>query len=173
MGMYHIATAAVTSGVSQNLIFDNIPQTYTHLQLRGVRRSSTSGALTYPAIYLNGDSASNYSHHVTIGDGGTICSYNVSNNSAIAGMDLPASGTTASSYSSWVVDIFDYRNTNKHKIVKYYQGFDANGSGKLFIGGGNWRSTAAVTRFETPTTDYMAGTTLSLYGMTSSITTGA
>lgn len=140
---YQIATT--TLGSSNFVEFTNIPTDYTHLQIRGIARGATANTgfhQTY--IQFNGDTASNYSSHVLYGEGTNIGSLNYGSN-YLSVMALPGTNNTASSFGIMILDILDYRNTNKFKTTRCLTGADVNGTGYLWYNSGNWRSTNAIT----------------------------
>jgi hypothetical protein len=166
----------VTLGSAQSTVtFSNIPQTYTHLQIRASYQTSRG---TYPLdkifIRFNSDTASNYSSHNFKGDGGGAYS-GAENTDKITDGDM--SSTTAASgglvFGALVMDILDYANTNKYKTTRGIVGFDTNGTvagygGRVGLISGNWRSTSAITSI-TFTVDnaanYSANSKFALYGI--------
>lgn len=166
----------VTLGSAQSTVtFSNIPQTFTHLQIRASYQTSRG---TYPLdkifIRFNSDSGSNYSCHNLKGDGGSASS-GVENSTQI--VDADTSSTTAApgglTFGALIMDIFDYANTNKYKTIRMLKGFDTNGTvagfgGRVGLISGNWRSTSAITSI-TFTVDnaanYSANSSFALYGI--------
>ena len=43
-----------------------------------------------------------------------------------------------------IIDILDYKNTNKYTTSRFLSGYDANGSGYVFSGSLLWMNTAAI-----------------------------
>ncbi len=130
--------------------FTNIPQTYTHLQLRMLTRSSevTSGQDSL-AFRLNGDSGTNYAWHYLQGNGASVAVGAGTNfNCGILGAQS-SSGHTAGMFSAFVADFLDYRNTNKFKTVRSLGGNDTNGTGTepghIRFSSSLWRNTNAIT----------------------------
>jgi hypothetical protein len=84
---------------------------------------------------------------------------------------FPADGNSASIFGSGVVDILDYKNTNKNKTIRSIGGYDINGSGSGYaytsFYSGNWRSTSAVTSitFTMVAGDYAQYSSFALYGI--------
>ena len=160
--------ATVTGTGSSYLSFTSIPQTYTHLQLRGFVRDNVA-ALTQDPLYLkmNNDTGNNYDYHSFFGDGATA-----SGTSTLAA-GLMVIGTTTGGSSSanifgvCVVDILDYTNTNKYKTVRSLSGNDQNGSGRVGSYSGLWKSTAAVNRLDFGVSNYYdsVNTVWALYGI--------
>jgi hypothetical protein len=66
-----IATVSVGGGGAANVEFTSIPGTFTHLQIRGIHRSTatTPGAFYAIKYQYNGDTGSNYTYHYIVGTG--------------------------------------------------------------------------------------------------------
>lgn len=174
MTMHHIAT--ITANGSSTVAFDNIPQTYTHLQLRYSGRSLNGGTTDFTYLRFNGDStAGNYASHWLAGDGATPFSSGQTGTGYFYGTIFPGGSATANVYGVKIVDITDYRNTSKNKTIRIIGGFDSNGTGAARIVSGCWFNTNAITQIVCSVANAYdtAGSTLSLYGITSSPTTGA
>jgi hypothetical protein len=135
-----ITSTTVGAGNATEIIFSSIPQTFTHLQIRGIARNSvTSGNVR---IQLNSDSAANYSYHQIYADGASAYSFSGVSASYLEVGNMPSN---ASIFSSHIIDILDYTNTNKFKTTRTLHGYDLNGSGLIQYFSGNWRSTSAIT----------------------------
>lgn len=131
-----------TGGV--NALFTNIPQNYSHLQIRLIGRavSSSAGAPVY--IQINGDTGNNYSWHYNSGNGSSITAGGLGVYGDIEGMGMVVAGNLANAQSVYVIDLVDYANTNKVKTLKAIGGYDLNGSGGVFQVGGAWNSYAPI-----------------------------
>ena len=135
-----IATTTVGSGGSTEIIFSSIPQTYKHLQIRGiVKNTVTEGNLN---TQFNSDTAANYAFHQLTGDGASVASYATTSSAYITNGNF--SGVSAV-FTGVIIDILDYANTNKFKTTKNFCGFDRNGAGSFYLNSGHWRSTSAIT----------------------------
>jgi hypothetical protein len=145
-GSSYESIATVTpSGTS--VTFSSIPQTYKHLQVRLISRTTRNDA-SVDGIYLriNGDTNTNYSSHYLQGNGSAVSTNQSTNGTAIVGAYSGADAQTgANIFNASVWDILDYANTNKYKTTRSLFGYDANGSGAITFASGNWRNTAAVT----------------------------
>jgi hypothetical protein len=153
-----------TSGVS----FTNIPQTYTHLQIRALVRTSRSDATTDVLTFtFNGDGANNYATHGLIGNGTSASAYGYTPYATPIYLDgLPSSTATANTFGTGVIDILDYTNTNKYKTVRALGGADYNGSGQVRLVSGVWLNTAAVTSITFGSVgSYLANSSFALYGI--------
>jgi len=83
---------------------------------------------------------------------------------------MPAStGATASVFGAGIIDILDYKDTNKYKTIRSIAGYEDNSQeGAVGIFYGAWRSTAAITSLTIVSTDGTGLTqysSFSLYGI--------
>jgi hypothetical protein len=76
---------------------------------------------------------------------------------------LPGSTATANVFGSFVMDVYDFRHTNKHKLLKMFYGALSSEQDTVF-GGGLWRNTAAVTSIQF-SGNFAAGSVFSVYGI--------
>jgi hypothetical protein len=138
-----IASFTIGAGGSADITFSSIPQTYTHLQIRCMGKSSYSGTGTVNyGIRFNSDSASNYSSHNLYGDGSSAAAQAGPNYNGQAWW-APTSGENG--WAVAIMDILDYTNTNKSKTYRCLTGFDNNGSGRISLSSTNWTSNSAIT----------------------------
>jgi hypothetical protein len=123
----------------------------------------TSGASSDSLLTFNGDTATNYSRTYLIGLGSSaISGAPVSQNS----IPLDFAGTSTTIPSMYEIDVFSYAgSTNKTILSKAAE--DYNGSGRVGVQVGLWRSTAAITSITitVSTGTYSTGTTATLYGI--------
>jgi len=139
---------AVTVGATSvaSITFSSIPATYTHLQIRGIARDARSAIGDSLTLTYNSDTGSNYmQYHNMYADGSTAAAYagNTSYTSML--LDRIAGNTaTANSFGAIIIDILDYKNTNKYKTFRALAGADNNGSGAVAIGSALWMSTTAI-----------------------------
>jgi hypothetical protein len=138
--MFPLQVITVGSAGAANVEFTNIPNTYTHLQIRISSLGSANTASSLSGTY-NGDTGSNYSSHWLTGNGSSASAgATVNDNIQYFGFSLHSSESNAS-----VVDILDYANTNKYKTMRCLTGVDRNGSGSIWLFSGSWRNTNAIT----------------------------
>jgi hypothetical protein len=152
---------ATITGISsgQTFSFSNIPQTFTHLQLRAISRVSL-GSYTFSGYSMrvgNGsvDTGSNYSNHRIYTSGNnSIFADAGANSSTLDGPFFTANNAIASNVAVTIMDILDYNNTSKYKTFRMITGFENNGSGDsgwtanatagINFSSGAWRSTSAI-----------------------------
>ena len=158
------------SSAQANVEFTNIPQTYTHLQIRGIARGTNgSTGADSGLITFNSDTASNYSSHRLYGNGSSAAADGFANTADVSFASLLRSGNTANCYGSFVIDILDYRNTNKFKTMRALNGWDANGSGEVWFQSGLWRNTNAISTLRIAAggsgNTFAANSSFALYGV--------
>jgi hypothetical protein len=159
---YQIATTTVGSGGAANIEFTSIPQNYTHLQIRGISKHVTEGN---DYMQFNSDTGSNYSWHELWGDGATAFS---SPGSTQSFMKVNYGFTDTSVFGEAVIDILDYKNTNKFKTIRTLTGATNNSSAYVLLRSGNWRSTNAITSIKIypASGNFSQYSSYSLYGVT-------
>lgn len=140
-----IATTTVGAGGSATISFSSIPATYKHLQLRCIARTDRASTEDQLRITLNSDTGSTYSDHSLSGDGTSATSGATANNTYMFLGRTAGASASASMFGVNVIDILDYADTNKYKTIRSLAGVDLNGSGKVSLLSGSWRSTSAVT----------------------------
>jgi len=158
------------TGSSGTITFSSIPQTYKHLQVRAVIRSTEAGSGTNYYTNLNGDSGSNYAAHRLQGDGTSATAAGAATQTGIFTGRAPGGGTTTGTMAALIFDIHDYASTTKYKTVRQLSGQDSNNTyaGLISLRSGLWQSTSAVTSItftiDSPA-NFSTSTTFALYGM--------
>jgi hypothetical protein len=159
-----IATTTVGAGGAASITFSSIPSTYTHLQIRAITKNTSTG--NFAAMRFNSDTASNYSAHYLDGDGASATVGGASNyDRSYFGYTSTSSQTNIFGVS--VIDILDYKDTNKFKTVRVLTGVDANGSGTVEFSSSSWRNTAAITDINIffSSNNFAQYTQIALYGI--------
>ena len=144
-GVFESITTTTLSTATSSVAFSSIPETYKHLQIRGIARSSRAAFASDPLlIQVNSDTATNYSWHYLVGDGSSASSNAGATQSSMTNY-LIANNTVSNVFGAFVIDVLDYANTNKYKTFRSLMGVDNNGAGWIALNSGNWRSTSAIT----------------------------
>ena len=139
-----IARVSLT-GTQSSIEFTSIPSTYTHLQVRLMVRSDRSAVVADSLqLQFNSDTGSNYDDHYLTGDGATASASADTTVTNIGLYRIAGAGATSSVFGVSVIDVLDYKNTNKYKTIRALTGIDNNGSGRISLGSGLWRSTSAI-----------------------------
>lgn len=141
-----IATVTVGAGGSSAIEFTSIPSTYTHLQVRGISRPSEAGTgAQYLYLNMNSDTGTNYARHALAGDGSATATQAAASDTVIRAGYQMRNGSTANIFATFIIDILDYKNTNKYKTIRSLNGFDTNGGGYIALNSGLWMNTNAIT----------------------------
>ena len=167
-GAYDSISSVTLSAVTPSITFTGIPSTYTHLQVRALMKSTTTGTSINDIWFqLNGDTNSNYATHYLFGAGsGTPTSGAATTQTKFfAANAAPYVGNTP--FGVMVTDILDYGNINKYKTARSLAGADLNGTGWIGLSSGLWMSTAAVTSITIlpGANSFDTNTQISLYGV--------
>lgn len=170
-GFDSIATATAT-GSSGIITISSIPQTYQHLQIRGIVRNDRNNP-SFPfgnlSIYFNGTMGSQADHRIS-GDGSSATALGQTGISALTIGDTATDAQTANIFTAFIIDIHDYQNTSKNKTVRSFIGTDLNGTGRVQLTSAARVSTSAVSSitFENFNgANFKVGTTFELYGIRS------
>jgi hypothetical protein len=162
-----IATVYVASGSQATVTFDNIPQTYKHLQIRGIIQN-TSGSVNSGWLYgkFNNDSSASYSYHILSGYNASPSAGNGSSQTIMLVGDSSNSGN--GTYGPFIIDVLDYSLTTKYKNTFGKNGVVAPTSfGEHNYLSGIYTSTSAITRIDMWTASYNWNTYshIGLYGI--------
>jgi hypothetical protein len=162
---YESIATGVGTGANDEITFNSIPSTYTHLQIRGIANSG--GTPNTLNIRFNGDSSSVYTRHRLIGDGSTASAAGFTGQSQISFLTNSGLPTATNVYAAFVIDILDYANTNKNTTVRLLSGQDSNGSGNIDMTSGLWLNTSAITSVTVRINggSYTTPTQIALYGI--------
>lgn len=167
--------AVLLSSSASSISFSNIPQTYTHLQIRAATRNdrADNGAQS-TTISFNGDTThTNYRSHVLYYAASAANPASEANQLsgyyAAVGY-TPAANMTANVFSIQIIDILDYSNTSKNTTVRTIFGLDSNSATAGYVGlvSSLWMNTAAVSSISMttlPSANFVANTSVSLYGI--------
>lgn len=146
-GFFQIATITLGVGAA-SITFTNIPQIYTHLQIRLSAQTTDTANSGLGNNRMNGyfnadETATNYYSHY-------LDSYGTGYGSAaeqVAKWAGDASRTNSLGWGTSIIDILDYTNTNKFKTTKGFSGIDTNSgsNGLARLVSGLWRNTSAIT----------------------------
>lgn len=181
MAMYPIKTVTVAGTSTASMTFSSIPQTYQHLQLRISARMISSQTTPYDlTITVNGANPSTFSSHSMRGDGFNCFSGGATSDNVFRFVTCVANAAhTSNMFSGHIIDIYDYTSTGKFKTAKAHSGVKSLDTstpqnGQILIQSSLWSSTNAITSLDIGSFgNFVAGTTATLYGITSSPRDGA
>ena len=160
-----IATATVTT--STTVAFTDIPQNYTHLQIRWQARNNAAVTTADVRMKMNGNPGVTYTYVYTNGSGTITGSAIGSDSAVILGRSTGAS-STATYFGAGIYDLFDYTNTTTFKSSFGINTDNQNTFGNHFYNGSTFLSTSAITSL-TITSEgsdlFVSGSTFALYGI--------
>jgi len=165
-----IATVTVSSPQAK-IEFTSIPSTYTHLQIRGILKSNRTGSdyTGYAWLKINGASGAKF--HTLYGDGSTISAAAYTPDPGV-GLLISAAGSTAAvnnMFGACVIDLLDYKDTNKNKTIRIFSGTDTNTTGGMTIFSSYLvNATTAITSITiggADSTNLLQYSSLALYGI--------
>ncbi len=143
---------------------------YEHLQLRFNSRSDAAG--TNVVMQLNADTGTNYSSHFISATDSTVGGWEYTGLTGLYLLNHHYEDPVAF-YSSFIVDILDYRNGNKNTTIQFLN-FDrakiTASTAALWFGSGLWDDTAAVTSVTVIPAGgdgFARGSEFTLYGLNS------
>lgn len=161
---YTPVSGTITGGVT----FGNIPQTYRHLQIRMNATCGPNYQDSDIVMQFNSDSGSgapsNYWKHRVYGSGSSIGQDAGSMN----GMQIARGGGATNILGPAIIDILDYTNTTRNKVVRSLFGQDSNGTGYIMLSSGVWLNTGAINSITLNGANYTGfgtNTSIALYGI--------
>jgi len=162
---YEPIATATASGSTNTVTFSSIPSTYTDLVLVTSIRS-TGASFSQTRIRYNGDSGSNYSGTVLLGDGSAASSYRETNATEMLVAYDALSGNPSGFFSPTIINIMNYANTTTYKTLLAR---NSNALGNAMADVFMWRSTAAINSVSiiTANANFETGSTFTLYGVKS------
>ena len=123
---------------------------------------------------LNSDTGSNYKNHYIQGGYSSTPQLSTGHSGPENWIYMPTGATALASdiFAGVVIDILDYKNTNKNTVTKTFLGYDVNGTigsygGSISLCSGLWLNTNAVTSITLSPEGFswIAGTSFALYGI--------
>lgn len=166
-GSYFPLGEFTLAAAQSSITFDNIPQTYKHLQLRYFARAGGSGGGENIYLRLNGNTTvSNYARHDLAGTGSSVIAQGGGSSDFYPTM--VSGGQLANVYAGGIIDFLDYTNTNKNRTMRILNGFDVNGTGGwVGLSSMLYLSTTAVSSIfmSNWANSFAAGSHFALYGV--------
>jgi hypothetical protein len=166
-----IATVNGT-GSSNTITFSSIPQTYKHLQIRGIARLIGTDNLPGSSyVNYNGITTNTYFSHRLFGNGTSAGASGIGSNGGITYANLAAGNNQlANTYGVFILDIHDYASTTKTKTLRSFVGIDTNSGStndEIDLISGSSTATTAITSisFINSTQSFNTTTSFALYGI--------
>jgi hypothetical protein len=149
-------------------VFNSIPQTFKHLQIRIYAKNSSLNSDLL--VRFNGDTGSNYSRHQLAGDGSSVFSGANTSATSITLNYAMARSSGTNGFGVGIVDVLDYSLTTKNKTLRSFHGSvrpTSTSDHYVSLTSGLWINTSAITSlsFTVGANNFSAGSTFSLYGI--------
>jgi hypothetical protein len=139
-GAYELIQSQVLSSDVSSVTFSSIPQTYKHLEIRWVARTSVSSTQVEMSLRLNG-STSTYRMHMLRADGSSVFGINDSANAIL----LSVNGSSAANvFTSGITTLLDYSSSSKNTTVRSLYGVHA-GFRRIALESGLFIDTSPIT----------------------------
>jgi hypothetical protein len=166
-GAYEQIATAFGTGSSNVITFSSIPQTYKHLQIRVVGKTTTGSTEAGLFLRFNNDSLSNYRTHWVVGNGTSLTSIDSAAATDIWSYQITGS-TNANIFGAAIIDILDYSSVAKNKVTKTLGGYAGIGTfqNKMAFASGLWNNAAAINTIQVLTSgNFITASRVSLYGI--------
>jgi hypothetical protein len=163
--------AVLLTSNTASITFSSIPQTYTHLQIRGTVKANRATYVDDLGMRFNGDSTSNYSYHrlYSFGSGTPGSDAGTSSSSMNIGQVSGGTVNNSNTFGVVIIDILNYASTTITKTVRCLTGADDNGQGGVQLGSGNWRTSntgvSIITLLPLIGSVFFTNTQVALYGI--------
>lgn len=173
---YHIETVELSSA-QPAIVFNNIPQSYSDLQLLVSARTTTATYISGLRVEFNNNTSSIYSVRnlqaiYSSGPNSTTNPYNVT--TAMVGTFVPGANQTANTFNNVTITVPNYSSSTTGKNVSF-DGVSENNSAfstaevaSVNIASGFFNSTSPITSVKLTIQEgnnFVAGTSISLYGI--------
>jgi hypothetical protein len=150
-GFVSIATTTVGVGGASSISFTSIPQTYKHLQIRGIARTNDAGQTQdIIGLRINSDTTTaNYVSHRIAADGTNKVGATQASGTYSSSWAGYATGVlgVANVFGATIIDLLDYTSTVKNKVGRTLAGDSQNNTtdNQIILGSTLYISTNAVT----------------------------
>jgi hypothetical protein len=170
-GAFESIATVTASGSSATLTFSSIPNTYKHLQIRGIAKSGSGSGQRNLTMEFNASTSSNHAFHYLAGDGTNPGASGTASTNYILLNRASIQATPASTFGASIIDIIDYASTTKNKTIRYIAGSDTNAApvaDVISLGSGVLLSTTAISSIsisDAGASNFAVGSTFALYGI--------
>ena len=164
----HITTTTLTTNTTTSITLSSIPQNYTHLQLRISAKYFPSGT-AYMYMSTNISGITYYTQGMETG-AFSFSSFDQSSASRYENLGLMV-GNGYNHWTSFILDIQDYSNSSKKKVIKNFAGYKREGADAhsyMILTSGFQNSTSnisSLTFFNSGGGAFQSGSRFSLYGI--------
>jgi hypothetical protein len=163
---FQLISTQLLASTAASVTFSSIPSTYRHLQLRITLRDTFAVEQIDASMRFNSDNGNNYSFHYLKGNGSAASSLAATGYNRLDILRAAGSNATTGIYVPNIVDILDYSQTTKNKVVRLLNGGQASSSTytQVALNSGLWMSTTAINSINIYSQTLAIGSRFSLYG---------
>lgn len=160
-----IATTTLSSSAS-DIVFSNIPQTFTDLMFIFTGQGSASSNVDCN-MRFNGDSSALYSYMRIYSGGSTVNADRGNGTNSWGAVAYIGGSNTPNMFASTQINIFNYSSTSANKSSLCQWNSAGTSDNYSLINAGLYRSTSAITSIQIfpQSGSLVAGTTAQLYGI--------
>lgn len=120
----------LTANGTATITFNNIPQTYKHLHVRFLVRTAYAGQDVLYLYNLNGNTGNTGASQFSLYNNGSLIQGGLQHGAFSSFLAyVPGSTASANTYGVGYVDILDYTNPNKLKVIRTVSGWEDGVSG--------------------------------------------
>lgn len=163
-----LASVTVGAGGLSSIDFIGIPTDYSHLQIRGIARSTVASDRDDILMRINSDASSAYGGHQINGTGSGVNVGTLGGTPTVTYLYpayVSAGSNTANIFGTFIIDVLDYATTSKYKTWKSFSGIDLNGSGNIMQRSGFYENFASITSINFSMSNFAQYSQISLYGV--------
>jgi hypothetical protein len=168
-GVFESLSAVYINSNQAFIDFNNIPQVYSSLQIRGVARTNRGNSSDSILGRANSDSTNSYTLHGIQTSGNiSITSFGTGDNSFFINANVLTGSLAASQiFGAFVIDLLGYSDQNKYTTTKTFGGAVDNSLGPLTgFYGSSWMKSDRITSLRLFSyASFVQGTFISLYGI--------
>ncbi len=163
-----IASVLVGAGGQSAVDFTSIPNTYKHLQIRGIARETANATQNGWRMQFNADTGSIYGTGQSYYNGSAPTDEFMNTTGMLLG-EWPGAQRTSGVFFNFVIDINNYSDSSMYKTYFSYGFYQSFGQGGFSnSAGGIWRNTSALSSiklFNGSGNNLAQYTRISLYGI--------
>ena len=165
---FEVISSSILSATASSVSFSSIPQTYKHLRVVIVGRTTSAVASENISFFWN-DQGTSIANHRMSGNGSTLTSASNAGASAGNSFVMPGASATANVFGVAVADLLDYTSANKTKVLRTAYGTSAaSGSWVGLSSMSSWSGNSAtnlVQIYPVSAGSWAVGTRITLYGI--------
>jgi hypothetical protein len=167
IAMQPIYTQTLANSTTSSISFNNIPQTFTDLQLLiSCRTTPTGYADDAVGMSFNGDNSALYSITILAGDGSVVVSSRQSGQTSLSAFLSPTSISGNTAFGSSMGYIPNYTSNNFKSLIADAVDERNNQFTLMRLNAGLYRSTNPITSITISSSQFAIHSTFSLYGIT-------